>query len=123
MQTIPANLIENVDYVLKEVNRHAPDYKTNTQSTVTKHYGGMRPVFDNYILATSAGPSSEANQISKILHNFDYKCKQMTSGLPVKRVGGSRRRKYRKKYTRRRKIKRTYRRKSKLQKKTRKTKR
>ena len=70
------------------------------------------------------------NQISKILHNFDYKCKQMTSGLPVKRVGGSRRRKNKKyirqrkvKYTHRRKVKRTYRRKLSLRKKSRKSKR
>ena len=124
MKTIPAHLIKDVDYILKKVPRNTSDYNTNTQSAVAKYYGGMRPDFDNYIPATSSGVVNEANQISKILHNFDYKCKQMTSNLAAKKAGGSRHRKNRKKYTRRKKIKqRTYRRKSKLRKKTRKTKR
>ena len=123
MKTIPAHLIKDVDYILKKVTRDVPDYNTNTQSTIAKHYGGMRPDFDNYIPATSSGLVNEANQISKILHNFDYKCKQMTSNLTAKRVGGSRRRKNRKKYSRRKKVKRTYRRKPKFRKKSRKSKR
>tara|TARA_Y100000748_G_scaffold298846_1_gene294763 strand:- start:471 stop:830 length:360 start_codon:yes stop_codon:yes gene_type:complete len=119
MKTVSDNLIENVDFVIKKIHRESPDYKTNTENSVAKQYGGMRPPFDNYILATSSGVVDQANQMNKILHNFDYKCTQLTNKLPAKRVGGSRRRRH----SRRKKVKRTYRRKNNRRKKSRKTKR
>ena len=94
MNQPPVNLIEDVDYTIKEITRRKPDYDTNIASTVAKYHGGMRPEFDNYILASGAGAVNKANQMSQILHNFDYKCKQMTSNLPVKIGGSKHHRKY-----------------------------
>ena len=138
MNQPPVNLIKDVDYTVKKITRQMPDYDTNIASTVAKHYGGMRPEFDNYILASGAGAVNQANQMSQILHNFDYKCKQMTSNLPVKIGGGKHHRKYSHKIKQRRtkqqrnsrlqrksRLQRNSRlqRKSRLQKKSRKTKR
>tara|TARA_B100002019_G_C21239187_1_gene584508 strand:- start:1000 stop:1398 length:399 start_codon:yes stop_codon:yes gene_type:complete len=132
MNQPPVNLIKDVDYIVKKITRQMPDYDTNIASAVAKHHGGMRPEFDNYILANSTGAVNEANQISQILQNFDYKCKQMTSNLPVKIGGSKRHRKYshkikQKRSRLRRKSKRQRKsrlqRNSRLQKKSRKTKR
>ena len=124
---ISPNLIEGKDYKLEKIENKIPK-NDNTYDAVISSYGGsttpVRPKFDKYIQATSAGTVEQSSQKTDIINNFQNKCNILTNSFAPKKIGGSRRKKYRKKYTRRRKRKRyTYRRKSIRKKKSRKNRR
>ena len=120
---ISPNLIEGKDYKVEKIENKVPK-NNNTYDAVVSSYGGstthIRPKFDKYIQATSAGIVEQANQKTDIINNFQNKCNILTNSFAPKKIGGRRR----KKYTRRRKRKRyTYRKKSIHKKKSRKNRR
>ena len=130
---------EGIDFRRVELEIDPPNYNKNTQSrVVTPQFGGtehLRPSkFPGYILANT-NPVDMANQKSKIMHNFRYKCNQMEAKLSPKiKLGGSRRsrgskkrriniQKKRNKFTRQRRFKRRYKTRRKYARKSRKNKR
>lgn len=129
---------EGIDFRRVELEIEPPNYNKNTQSrVVTPQFGGtehLRPSkFPGYILANT-NPVDMANQKSKIMHNFNYKCNQMEAKLSPKiKLGGrrskgrrerrSRRQKKRNKFTRQRRFKRRYKSRRKYARKSRKNKR
>ena len=106
---------EGIDFRRVELMIEPPNYNKNTEArVVTPQFGGtdhLRPTnFPGYILANT-NPVDMANQKSKIMHNFNYKCNQMEAKLSPKiKRGGSkgRRRNKRRKYTHQRKLRRRY---------------
>ena len=79
---------EGIDFRRVELMIEPPNYNKNTEArVVTPQFGGtdhLRPTnFPGYILANT-NPVDMANQKSKIMHNFNYKCNQMEAKLSPK---------------------------------------